>query len=366
MTTPTDPLSFVQPFWWSHTIQGESILPLANNDQLASEGGKAVLAFVPEQTPTLSSCTGEQDYEEGCDFQWKPGSREIYIPADSRITVRTEEDIYCPANSQPHGGCRDRDNDIFFGPKDEYHNLQSAVTYRFNPASENWTAPAGLTPQGTLPRLAKQLKTNEPITVVLLGDSISQGANASGSYNVPPNMPPYGTLLCNAMGQRFDRPINLINLSVGGKTSVWGLEQVDEVIKHQPDLVILAFGMNDASAKRTPKEFQETTQSIITAIKTDTPTTEFILVASMTANSQWVHSNPPMYQQYRDVLKELQAQGIALADVYCLWEEMVQRKSFLALTGNGLNHPNDFGHRLYAQVLWATLLHAAGQPRNCR
>jgi len=27
------------------------------------------------------------------------------------------------------------------------------------------------------------------------------------------------------------------------------------------------------------------------------------------------------------------------------------RKTHHDLTGNGINHPNDFGHRLYAQVI---------------
>lgn len=31
-------------------------------------------------------------------------------------------------------------------------------------------------------------------------------------------------------------------------------------------------------------------------------------------------------------------------------------KDFLAITGNGVNHPNDFGHRVYAQVLLSLLM----------
>jgi len=30
---------------------------------------------------------------------------------------------------------------------------------------------------------------------------------------------------------------------------------------------------------------------------------------------------------------------------------MLEHKHDFDLTGNGLNHPNDFGHRLYAQTL---------------
>ena len=39
-----------------------------------------------------------------------------------------------------------------------------------------------------------------------------------------------------------------------------------------------------------------------------------------------------------------------LADLTAVWSEMLERKKDWDLTGNGVNHPNDFGHRVYAQV----------------
>jgi acyl-CoA thioesterase-1 len=39
-----------------------------------------------------------------------------------------------------------------------------------------------------------------------------------------------------------------------------------------------------------------------------------------------------------------------------VWEEFLKRKKDADLTGNGVNHPNDFGHRVYAQVIAALLL----------
>ena len=34
------------------------------------------------------------------------------------------------------------------------------------------------------------------------------------------------------------------------------------------------------------------------------------------------------------------------------WEKLLTRKNFADLSGNNVNHPNDFGHRLYAEVLF--------------
>ena len=45
----------------------------------------------------------------------------------------------------------------------------------------------------------------------------------------------------------------------------------------------------------------------------------------------------------------------SLADMTALWQDLLMRKHDVDLTGNGVNHPNDFGHRLYAQVILALL-----------
>ena len=47
---------------------------------------------------------------------------------------------------------------------------------------------------------------------------------------------------------------------------------------------------------------------------------------------------------------------MALADLTSVWTELLKHKRDWDLTGNGVNHPNDFGHRLYAQVLSALLV----------
>jgi len=33
------------------------------------------------------------------------------------------------------------------------------------------------------------------------------------------------------------------------------------------------------------------------------------------------------------------------------WLELIKRKPFSDLIGNNINHPNDFGHRVYADVI---------------
>jgi hypothetical protein len=59
---------------------------------------------------------------------------------------------------------------------------------------------------------------------------------------------------------------------------------------------------------------------------------------------------------YRDALKKLCGPDIVLADMTSMWDALLKRKSFYDLTGNGVNHPNDFGHMVYAQTLLALLI----------
>ena len=57
------------------------------------------------------------------------------------------------------------------------------------------------------------------------------------------------------------------------------------------------------------------------------------------------------YAAYRDALHHLELLNVALADVTTPWMELLKQKPFSDLSGNNVNHPNDFGHRLYAQVI---------------
>ena len=43
-------------------------------------------------------------------------------------------------------------------------------------------------------------------------------------------------------------------------------------------------------------------------------------------------------------------QATAAADLYRVWQLFLQRKDFFDLTGNGVNHPNDYGHRILANT----------------
>ena len=134
-----------------------------------------------------------------------------------------------------------------------------------------------------------------------------------------------------------------------------GLAKIGQVAEARPDLVILAFGMND-SGGRSAQEYKTNIQRMVEAVGKVQPDAEFILVATMLANRDWTALRHELFVPYRDALAGLCRPGIALADLASIWGVLLQRKQDWDLTGNGVNHPNDFGHRIYAQTLSALLI----------
>jgi acyl-CoA thioesterase I len=121
------------------------------------------------------------------------------------------------------------------------------------------------------------------------------------------------------------------------------------------DLVLIAYGMNDVGG-RNPDKYKAAISTMLRRIKEANPATEVILVASMIGNPDWAATPPEMFPKYRDALASLEGPGVALADMTAIWQKLLERKRYLDMTGNGVNHPNDYGHRVYVQVLLALLV----------
>jgi acyl-CoA thioesterase-1 len=346
----------LRPFWLGEVMEGESVL-FIKDDKTGK--ARASVLFPILKVLSVRSSTGEVQYEEGRDYVWKPGSREIVVPAGSRISTSTPAALRRPAKSQPYQlAHRDGNGEIYFGGKLEYHELQTIVSYSHAPGL--WTSPVPKFDPKALPRTIARLRKRDPLKIVVLGDSISTGCNASGWAGGKPFQPAYPELVSRMLYERYEGRVEVVNLSVGGMDSAWGLTMVDKVVESRPDLVLLAFGMNDSSG-RPAEDFQEKIAATVKGIREKRPEAEFILVATMVGNPNWVALKQELFPQYRDALAKLCGPGVALADVTSIWGEFLRLKKDWDQTGNGVNHPNDFGHRVYAQVI-SSLLIPGGEP----
>lgn len=86
-------------------------------------------------------------------------------------------------------------------------------------------------------------------TIVCLGDSITSGVGAAGQ--------PYPSLLAEKLG------VEVINAGVPGDTSEDGLARVDEVLEHDPWLVIVELGGNDILRQVTPARSEAALRKIL-------------------------------------------------------------------------------------------------------
>ena len=311
----------------------------------------AQLLWIPAGPPRLASSDGTRVFEAGRDFTWQAGSRTLTLTAESRISFKTTAELYPPPNSpNSYRARRGTTNQwMLFGPGRVMHDLQTFASYT---SREDWQRPRSTpAPDAQLGGLRTKLRARQPLKLVVLGDSISTGADASALANVAPRQPGYPDLVARGLARRFGAVVTLTNLSVGGMDSAWGTSRVERVIAEAPDLLIVAFGMNDASGRRKAEDFARLTRGIFEPVRAARPDCAVILVSSMTANAEWSHAAPDLYPTYAAALAKLTGPGVAFADVTAVWSAIAARKKHLDLTGNGLNHPNDYGHRLYADTI---------------
>ena len=315
---------------------------------------KAALLRLPTAPPVLKSATLEVTYEIGKDYLWEPGKREILLPEGSRIPFKEVKDLY-PAEGQPNSYRQRRDSAswMLFGEGRFFHDLQSVASYS---TTDDWTIPVPApAPDAQLGALRKRLREGGNFRLVTLGDSISTGANASGAVNAPPAQPGYPDLVARGLEAKWGVKVTAVNLSVGGMAAPWGVDRIPQALAETPDLLLVAFGMNDASGRAEPGVFANNIRTITDRVRRARPTCQTIVISPMTANSEWSYSAPDLYPAYTEQLATLTEEGRALADVFHTWTSVLERKDYLSLSGNGLNHPNDFGHRLYAETILAVI-----------
>ena len=323
------------PLWLAKKMVDEPIL------FIGEEGNRSGrLIFTPDSMPVLTRAGDSFAYEAGKDYTWGKGSRTIRLTAHSRIPSKTPKEMRPePGKPRSLGGVLHSEGRFF-------HDLQTLVSYSHNQSWPDLVQPVST----TLPRSLEKLNSSQSFKVVTLGDSITEGYNASGfaKTQAPRNHPAYAEGFARLLDQAFPSQVTLSNLGVAGRTASWGLKQLDRVIAEKPDLVVIAFGMNDPVSS---EQFQKTNLEILTRLQKEIPQADLIFVSGMNNNPVW--RDPTKIPDFRETLKSIIRSNVILADVTTPWEKLLTRKNFSDLSGNNVNHPNDFGHRLYSEILFS-------------
>ena len=336
------------PVWDTDIVYGESFTMYREKDG----GISARFLYQPEEIIEVRSANLEILYKEGRDYLLLDGK--LVLPETTSIPFMEYEEIYM--KERLPGKCfAYPDGYLLFSEGHFFHDRQIAVTYRCKRGG--WQGYTPLYRGDLLHRTVRRLTEDRSLKVVLLGDSISAGANASGMTLANPFQPKFGDLFAENLRRTYGANVAFYNPSVGGKDSVWGMSVLDEsVLSHEPDLVILAFGMN---GKHKPEIFESHIRNMVERIKAANADTDVILVATSTPNP--ILTDPQAWfwnYQYLhgEVLKKMEADGVAVLDIGALQKELHKNKRFIDTTGNNVNHPNDFFIRIYAQALSSLLI----------
>ena len=339
----------LEPFWRSKRVDGETVLFVREDETDAPTG---TLLFKPGKILRARNARTGDVYEMGRDFEVDAAHRRLVLTKDSRIPFLKQSELYKPKGEKHAIKDKVGEPDVWLlWSENGFQDMQVAVDYE---RDEDWTGYVPRFAGKTLPRITERLLKKEHVQITVVGDSIAFGGNASGT-KLPPHQPSFTILVAGELAHVYGAKIDLANFAVGGSMANGAMKKMDLVLATKPDLVVIAYGMNDVSTKHADK-YSDYIKRIIDTVRAGAPDAEFLLVASSRANPQWSHTPVDQFAKYRDALAALCREHIAMVDMTALWTDMLERKRYHDLTGNGVNHPNDFGHRLYVQAILAMLV----------
>ena len=211
------------------------------------------------------------------------------------------------------------------------------------------------------------LEKNGPVTIVAFGDSVTHGSLL--------NEINYETVYWNLLRKKILNvrnyvPINVINAGIGGITASASVERIDtQVLSHNPDLIIVCFGLNDVAGELETylcalreifKKCMESGADVIfmTPNMLNTYVAEDTLendkgFAAFTAECQ----NSGKMDLFMDSAVELaEKMGVRVCDCYSQWKEISKTQDTTQLLINKINHPTPQMHELFADSLFKMIL----------
>lgn len=355
-----DAEKYMLPIWESQVVYNETVCFIKNQDgTFPIEQLTYPIAKVLE----VRDSSLKMVYEQGKDYEIIDGG--IRLLADTNICHFAFDEFYlkaAPSSTSVVKSNKYPDRYLKLGDGSYFYTHQVCVSYI---RTQAYNGPSVRDDGERIPLTIEKLKQKESVKIVWYGDSITTGSSVSGWQFA--NVAPYTPIFSDQVTERLQnfygyRDIHSVNTAVGGWTAGGAKspeEVTDKVLQYSPDLVVLAFGMNDGGGAINAgfrQTFQTDIETIISYVRRFLPDCEFLLVSTMLPNPD-SEGNPA---NHKDCLKALlnlvdEYEGIALADMTSMSDWLLQRKDFQDM-GDNLVHPTDFLSRIYAQVLLNTLI----------
>ena len=215
----------------------------------------------------------------------------------------------------------------------------------------------------------KGLEEHGPITIVAFGDSVTHGAVAGGEIN-------YHTVYWNRLKEKLNAvrnyvPVNVINAGIGGITAKGSLGRIEsQVLKYEPDLVIVCFGLNDVNG--TLEDYLASLRVIFE--KTIASGIEVIFLTPNMLNTYVAKDTEARWLEYSHKTAEMQnggrmdlyidsavalarEMGVTVCDAYAKWKALAEKgEDTTLLLANRINHPTKEMHELFARLLFDAVM----------
>ena len=345
--------TYVKPIWEGDTIYYETVLFVGEEDC-------APLLFPIKEVVAVYNYGLDIEYVKGKDYEIIDGKikrikggNAPYCPVDDYYL--TEQAQYAIGIVNNRERAPEGKKFFNFGEKDSFSKYQIAVTYRHD--GENST----LVPESKGERFSNfinKLKKGKA-SMLFFGDSITYGCNSSGTPMggmVKPFAESYPVMVHKTLQDKYGAEIEYVNTAVGGWSTFNGVEALDErVLNRNYDLMVLAFGMNDGITEL--KTYYERTEKMVLEFRKNNPDGEVLLVATTYPNteSDWVRNQPLFVDELYKLEEKYSFVGVA--DMTKMHYNLLETgKRYRDMTGNNVNHPNDFLARIYAQVVLKTII----------
>ena len=213
------------------------------------------------------------------------------------------------------------------------------------------------TTPGRLPKTMSKIKSGEPVKVVCWGDSVTVGGDASEPDKR------YAVVFEQRLKEKFpDAHIEVETVAVGGSNSrQWlypdrfprGDKQCrwEYIANAKPDLVTLEF-VNDAGLTQENldivyTDIMERVKSLGAEIIFILP--HFTMMEMMGFKTLREKDHRPYVEALRNFAEK---HSYAIADASSRWEHLWKEGiPYITLLRNGINHPDDRGHELFADEL---------------
>ena len=340
------------------------------------------LLFDIDTILSVKAYDGETVYKSGADYAVRSGR--LVLTENSAIPVMTPE-VYYSAGEEPLLKVLKPDGSespCYVNGSGTMGQFQVKVTYKRKGGQ------AILPPcRSRYERFLSLLKDGKDVTVFFHGDSITYGSDASLTRGQPPFQPSFPILFTCALARLFDHSvrfvlpeaeraysgpfpeapqgrrgtITLVNTAVGGWNSEDGVKRLDTHITPQIDRYGCdLYGMNDGG--RPPEETAANCETIVRHVLSRRKNACVMLVSTMLPNPDALHGwNANQAVQEPELVKladRLNGEGVPcdVAQMTTVSAALLKRKRFLDMTGNNINHPNDYLSRVYAVTLLHTLI----------